>query len=61
VTPVIPPPDVELDVLEQRRWEFTKAAYGLIQAGVPAALVMVDAREGCDLATGQTRPARRVR
>jgi hypothetical protein len=47
---VIPEPDVELTVEQSARWRLTRLAASLVESGVSADLVMLDAREGCDMA-----------
>lgn len=47
---MIPEPEVELTAEESARWAFTKLAAGMVHGGIPADVVMLDAREGCDLA-----------
>ena len=48
---MIPEDGVKLDAETAGRWNLTKMAAVLVRAGVPAALVMSDCREGCDLAS----------
>jgi hypothetical protein len=47
---VIPEPDVDLTPEQAARWRLTRSAAALVQSGVSPDLVMLDAREGCDLA-----------
>lgn len=50
---MIPEPEVELTPQEQARVRLTQLAFALVKDGVPVDLVMLDAREGCNLATGK--------
>lgn len=52
---MIPEADTDLTPQQSARWKLTKLAASLVRDGVPVALVMSDARQGCDLATGQRR------
>lgn len=53
--PVIPKHETRLTAIEQTRWQLTKLASALVRDGVPADVVMLDAREGCELATRTRR------
>lgn len=54
---MIPEPEKTLTAQELARWRLTQLAAALVRDGVSVALVMQDAREGCDLASG-ARPRR---
>lgn len=47
---MIPTPEQDLTVDEQARWHFTKLAAALVRSGQPVDTVMLDARQGCELA-----------
>lgn len=53
---MIPEPEVDLTPEQSARWKFTRLAAALVEAGVPVDLVMLDARQGCDLALARERP-----
>lgn len=46
---MIPEPEVDLTPEQAARWRFTRSAAALVQMGISSDLVMLDAREGCDL------------
>lgn len=51
---MIPPADVQLDATTRARWALTQHAAAVALLGVPADLVMLDARDGFDLAAQET-------
>jgi hypothetical protein len=56
---MIPEPEVVLTPEQSARWTLTRLAAALVMDGVPVDLVMLDARQGCELAatarTGRSR------
>ncbi|WP_228002162.1 hypothetical protein [Nocardia australiensis] len=52
---MIPEPETDLTPQQSTRWRLTKLAAALVRDGVPVDMVMMDARQGCDLAAGRTR------
>ena len=48
---MIPEPEVELTPQQIMRCKLTRLAAALVMDGVSPDLVMLDARQGCDLAT----------
>lgn len=46
---MIPEADQELTAEQSARWRFTRLAAALVQSGVSPDLVMLDAREGCEM------------
>ncbi len=53
---MIPPADQPLTHQQKLRWDLTKLAAALVHMGVPVALVMQDAKQGCDMATRPDPP-----
>jgi hypothetical protein len=53
---VIPAAGGNLDGVTLARWRLTRLAAALVRDGVPVHVVMADARQGCDLASGRLRP-----
>lgn len=47
---MIPEAEEEMTVEQSARWRLTRLAAALVQSGVSPDIVMLDAREGCDLA-----------
>ena len=50
---MIPEPETDLTPQQSARWNLTKMAAALVRDGVPVDVVMMDARQGCDLASGR--------
>ena len=50
---MIPEPETDLTPQQSARWNLTKMAAALVRDGVPVETVMLDARQGCDLASGR--------
>ncbi|MFB8031327.1 hypothetical protein [Streptomyces sp. NPDC055990] len=55
---MIPEHETDLTPQQSARWQLTKLAAALVRDGVPVDMVMMDARQGCDLASGQRFPVR---
>jgi hypothetical protein len=53
---VIPVAGGDFDDVTVARWRLTRLAAALVRDGVPAHVVMADARQGCDLASGHVTP-----